>query len=333
MAFFRQKKEEADRQKQEEAEQRVERQATTHLRIAWPIVVIILGILTITALGTLVTIVTIHDVDILSTVALALAVVSFAAQLIVTLAQAQQSARLTGETMAALSEMRATTASLLSNQSGQFDRLLDVVAARAATAAAEDVVGDQGGGEEGREEQVSIIEDALQSALNEAISQIRQEAAKRSQPPPPPPESSAARLRRVREMRARNATEWDLLMDSFPTRENGEEAAAELRKLPPRTVRALIELGRSLRDKPTDKLSGQRRRIYQIQDGPFNGPPAWASQLERAGFVKIDPLESNPDLSPTRRNAVMLSTTPKGINALRILNAVGDPPEWAAGIQ
>jgi len=74
---------------------------------------VILGVISLASLGTLAVITSVKNVDELSTVALALAVVSFAAQLIVTLAQGQTSAQVNRETMAALTEMRATTNSLL----------------------------------------------------------------------------------------------------------------------------------------------------------------------------------------------------------------------------
>ncbi|WP_146766759.1 hypothetical protein [Micromonospora noduli] len=70
----------------------------------------------------------------LSTIALALAVLAFAAQLIVSLAQAQGSAqqltqteRVNSETQSALAEVRSTANALLTNQSDQFNKVLSAL--------------------------------------------------------------------------------------------------------------------------------------------------------------------------------------------------------------
>ncbi|MEU7570495.1 hypothetical protein [Micromonospora sp. NPDC049240] len=83
------------------------------------------------SLGTLAVIVSIKDVDVLSTIALALAVLAFAAQLIVSLAQAQGSAqqlsqteRINSQTQSTLAEVRSTAHALLTNQSDQFNKVL-----------------------------------------------------------------------------------------------------------------------------------------------------------------------------------------------------------------
>ncbi|MGY4900428.1 hypothetical protein ACWEEK_33255 [Micromonospora aurantiaca (nom. illeg.)] len=95
-----------------------------------------LGLLTVTimSLGTLSVVVGIKDVDILSTIALALAVLAFAAQLIVSLAQAQGSAqqltqteRVNSETRSALAEVKSTANALLTNQSDQFNQVLSAL--------------------------------------------------------------------------------------------------------------------------------------------------------------------------------------------------------------
>lgn len=93
---------------------------------------IVLLCVSVSCLASLVVVATITQVDALSTVALALAVLSFAAQLIVTLAQAQSSATQTretfainAETRAVLAELQAQGSALVSIQAGQFDKVLD----------------------------------------------------------------------------------------------------------------------------------------------------------------------------------------------------------------
>ncbi|MFL6144922.1 MAG: hypothetical protein ACJ72N_24035 [Labedaea sp.] len=90
-----------------------------------------LAIVTVVSLGTLAVVASVHDVDALSTIALALAVLAFAAQLIISLGQASagaqqisQSERINTETKAALAELRATSDSLLANQKDLIGHLL-----------------------------------------------------------------------------------------------------------------------------------------------------------------------------------------------------------------
>jgi hypothetical protein len=107
--------------------------------IPWTWLSLGLAVVAVTAIGTLAIIVSVKDVDVLSTIALALAVLAFAAQLIVSLAQAQGSAeqlnsteRINSETQATLADVRASARALLATQSHQFDRVLSA-ALRTAT--------------------------------------------------------------------------------------------------------------------------------------------------------------------------------------------------------
>src|SRR4051794_30757419 len=98
-----------------------------YMRVSWRAVAIGLLLLVVAVLATLAVVVSIHDVDLLSTVALALAILAFAAQLLVSLLQsnaqaAQLSAteRVNNETRALLSEISARSEALLTNQAGMF---------------------------------------------------------------------------------------------------------------------------------------------------------------------------------------------------------------------
>lgn len=102
------------------------------LSVPWSALSLALGVVAIASLGALVIVATVKDVDVLSTVALALAILAFAAQIIVSLAQSQASAqqlaaseRVNAETRGLLAQIGAQGASLLANQSGQFDRVLE----------------------------------------------------------------------------------------------------------------------------------------------------------------------------------------------------------------
>ncbi|WP_148272159.1 hypothetical protein [Micromonospora maris] len=104
------------------------------LHIPWSGLSLGLFAISMTSIGTLIVVVSIKDVDLLSTIALALAVLAFAAQLIVSLAQAQGSAqqltqteRVNTETKSALSEVKSTANALLTNQSDQFNKILSAL--------------------------------------------------------------------------------------------------------------------------------------------------------------------------------------------------------------
>lgn len=103
----------------------------SHLRVSWTWLSIGLTLVAGSAIGTLVVVSSVNDVDSLSTIALALAVLAFAAQLIISLAQgiagSQQLAnveRVNADTKSALAAVRAAVDSLLSNQSEHFSDLL-----------------------------------------------------------------------------------------------------------------------------------------------------------------------------------------------------------------
>jgi hypothetical protein len=145
-----------------------------------------LGLTTVTiaALGTLAVVAKKQGADTLSTIALALAILSFAAQLIVALAQAyngtlqvSQAGQVNADTRSSLAEIRATSQALLSNQREQFSEVLRAALKVAVPAAVQDVETAQaGGGDEGingesAHESSQDLEDRLIVRLNEALSQ------------------------------------------------------------------------------------------------------------------------------------------------------------------
>jgi hypothetical protein len=141
-----------------------------------------MAIITITALGTLAVVARKQNADSLSTIALALAVLSFAAQLIITLAQSYngtqqlaQADQVNAETKSSLSAIRATSDALLTTQRDQFSQVLHAALKAAVPAAVEDVTEaetDTAPGEESTafEERVAALERRLLIRIDEALS-------------------------------------------------------------------------------------------------------------------------------------------------------------------
>lgn len=146
---------------------------STGFSVPWGALSIGLATIAIGSLGTLVVIASIKDVDALSTVALALAVLAFAAQLIVSLAQANagaqqisQAERINAATQSALADLRATSKSQLENQKEIFAQVL-----RAALPAVAQEISDEAIASDEHETKfdVAAIESRLESAINRAL--------------------------------------------------------------------------------------------------------------------------------------------------------------------
>lgn len=135
------------------------------LTVPWRLVSVGLAVMTVAALAALVTVASINDADELSTVALALAVLAFAAQLVVSLAQGQaatrqeaENRRIASDTQAALAEIRASTAGLMTTVGTQYDRVLDAVLRTLPAAVAEQA-----------EDGVVIDREALRAQVEEEL--------------------------------------------------------------------------------------------------------------------------------------------------------------------
>lgn len=101
------------------------------LVVPWRKLAIGLGLVVVATLTALVVVVTVRDVEVLSTVALALAVLAFGAQLVTSLIQGQaagdqqaQAERINTETRALLASIDASTTGLRGTVERQFDSLL-----------------------------------------------------------------------------------------------------------------------------------------------------------------------------------------------------------------
>lgn len=137
--------------------------------------------ISVSCLASLVVVATITKADALSTVALALAVLAFAAQLIVTIAQAQSSAeqtrdtfRINAETKAVLAELQAQGKALVAVQSSQFEKLLDraINADTVGTAISNLAQGDEQSGDESPDPEAIALE--LRTLIEKSIEEQKQ---------------------------------------------------------------------------------------------------------------------------------------------------------------
>lgn len=286
--------------------------------VRWSVLSTILLVITLTSVGTLVVVTTVKGIDTLSTVALALAVLSFAAQLIVTLIQAQQASALSADTKSALTEMQATTGSLLANQRDQFGMVLKAALQQAIPAAVEDVsqtTGTDGSGD------AAELEQAINNRLDEALKEIERASSSRiaANARNAPLFPTAVPSARTQSRQAEN--EWRTLLSTFPGRDEGEPVVAVLRELTPRAISAL---GRLAGD---SGLVSSRKAAYTIRPDAIDNP---FDELVRAGLVSDDGSMASKIDDNLRR--VIYSLTPSGVVAARLLRATGERPEWAAGL-
>lgn len=150
-----------------------DRDSSPGFKVPWGALSIGLAAIAIASLGTLVVIASVQNIDALSTVALALAVLAFAAQLIVSLAQASagaqqiaQAERINAATQSALADLRATSQSQLANQKELFTQVLRAALPAVAQEISEDAAAADGSP---GEPNVADIEALLESALNRAL--------------------------------------------------------------------------------------------------------------------------------------------------------------------
>jgi hypothetical protein len=152
--------------------------ASAGFQVRWTWLTTVLSVVTVASLTTLVVVVSIKNVDLLSTVALALAVLAFAAQLIVSLAQAHaatsqltQSERINSETQSTLTDIRSSGQALLTNQTELVQRLLQAVLPRATEDAVRETVteGVDGTARIDADELASRVESKVRLALKDYI--------------------------------------------------------------------------------------------------------------------------------------------------------------------
>ncbi len=282
------------------------------LVLPWGWLTLGLGIVAIASLGTLAVIAKKQGADSLSTIALALAILSFAAQLIVALAQAlagtqqlSQADKVNADTRSSLAEIRATSSALLSNQSGQFSQVLNAALKVAIPAAVEDVTPDSAGDSDNVEGDRSAeeLERRLFVRLNEQLSKSG------SSLPNPAASSSpieSALLNRL---------------TTYPDEKRGKEAMKALNSLSSRTA---AMFGRN-----ADSISDQLRRgqasylLLAMRDGS-NELGGSTKELVNAGLF----MAKRTSQRGVESTVFRVSLTDLGIDAAGLILGQGIPPDW-----
>jgi hypothetical protein len=120
--------------------------------IPWQRIAFASGLVAVASLATLVVVTAVRESDVLSTVALALAILAFAAQLAIAIVQSQaaieQRGRLeeiNGDTRALLADISATTGGVLNTLQSQFERVLRHALGEAIPEAVDESVEGDGG--------------------------------------------------------------------------------------------------------------------------------------------------------------------------------------------
>ena len=208
------------------------------LTLPWGWLTLVLGIITITALGTLAVIAKKQGADTLSTIALALAILSFSAQLIITLAQAYngtmqiaQADRVNADTRASLAEIRATSNALLSTQREQFSEVLRAALKSAVPAAVEDVASPDGIEDDDRDKATKDLEERLLVRVNEALAAPSYTAPITEAPP------------------KRELPPIVTKLNNYPDEKRGRELLEILNSLPPRSAAYLGRNATLIRDR------------------------------------------------------------------------------------
>lgn len=274
----------------------------TGLVVSWQVLAVVLALVTVSSLTSLSIVATIKDVDALSTVALALAVLAFGAQLVGSIVQGQastqqmlQSERLNAETRSLLSEVRVTGQEIRATQSGLVDRLMGHVL-QAIPEAVEEVTATQADGDPA----------ALGQALVQDLSQRLQEEVGRAFTAPPHGLASGVTSDDQRAIE---------LLTTFPDEADGQRGLAVLAELSPAAKAALRGWGRFELSRRRAGLAFGRR--VDLEEDPSLGELLQHGLLERVdGAVALEGDEQHLVLSE------------QGRAVARLLLARGERPGW-----
>jgi hypothetical protein len=276
------------------------------LNVPWAVLSMVLAVVALATLGTLAVVVGIKEIDVLSTVALALAILSFASQIIVTLIQSQQVAALNADTKSALAEIKATTSSLLSNQRDQFDVVLKAVLRLAVPAAVQDLRDETAQTDQGEDSTVESSE--LSQELEERLIARFEEVLRSSTTQP--------RAGRVLPKVDRGSDDVRQLMRTFPDEAAGRRAREALDGLSPRALSTLDRIGQQL------KRTGNKDYIVTYHRKPTGMGMSFKELIEQ-GIIEE---ASAPALGEAGTARYRL--TPPGLLGARVLTGEGETPEW-----
>lgn len=288
------------------------------LTLPWPALSLALGVVAVGSLGTLAVVATLGQVDALSTVALALAILAFTAQIVVTLSQAHaaavqqtQVARVNTETRKLLAEISTQSEALLVNQRETFARVLEVALGSGAIKEAVSALADESAVDDSSEETTpdsGIDADALAERLEQNLKsafagfaaeslQIRRGPVKLTTSPE----------------RYRSYVEE---AESYPPEELGTKALETFRKLTPLEVAALA-----------------RRAIADLQRAKNGLPPqGWTLESSRRPstqrLVDLGLMEFKKGKVRGNKDGWIRTLTPSGRQVARFITARGKPPEY-----
>ena len=286
--------------------------ATSGLRVPWPLLSISLAVIAIGSLGTLVVIATIHKADTLSTVALALAILAFAAEIVVALAQSQASSqqlsdtgRVNSETRGLLTQIRAQSEALLTNQREQFAQVLTAALGREVIRTAVDQATGQ--------DDVALEEDSTpdQSAVDRAQLTDRLQSSI----------ASAIGIFGGQQSISRSADENAYMpfvqeMQTYPSEADGKRAYEVLRTLNP------FEWASFARRVESDLSRARRGLAPRGRVAKDDNLSSSSKSLERKGLIRYDAAQVNG------QDVKFRTLTPLGRAAGSFISATGPMPKW-----
>lgn len=277
------------------------------LVLKWGWLTLILSLAAVGAIGALVVVTSVQDIDTLSTVALALAILSFSAQLIITMIQSHQASQVNSDTRAALSDTKATTASLLANQREYFNLVFKAAMGQGASATIPDVdENDNAGSDDEPEAEVtSVPRDTLNSRLLETFLSM----------PSPASTSMTFSSPKINISSLSRDLEFKKLLDSFPEESEGRPIFESLKTMHPRTLGTLGKIVSQLHRQPRPDRTA---RFKRASDGPGYG---YRDLLERGWLEEVEEVSTG--------ETVAYRLTPEGLIAARILQGRGPLPSWA----
>lgn len=283
------------------------------LLVSWGGLSLGLSVVAIASLGTLAVIAKKQSADSLSTIALALAILSFAAQLIVALAQAyngtvqlSQADRVNADTRSSLAEIRATSNALLSNQREQFSEVLRAALNVAVPAAVEDVTPSDDGdsASEHIDSSTKDLEERLFVRLNEELARPGSSAT-----PGSTPTVTRAPL-----------PIYDQLT-TYPDEKPGKEALVALNRLSSRDAAMFGRNAFNIRDRAR---AGRSPSIVITRDKDQPGLVGATKRMVDAGLMSATELEPNPAGNTRYR----LTFTDLGTVAASLFLSSPPIPKW-----
>ncbi|MEU3456730.1 hypothetical protein ABZ671_24475 [Micromonospora sp. NPDC006766] len=264
------------------------------ITVSWRMVAFVCMLLAAGSTGTLAIVVPVKDVDTLSTIALALAILAFVIQIIIFVVQSWtsgqqmlQSEAINSDTRSLLTELRESAKSTNQLLANQYDKILERLLLTTERAVNETATT----GAVNLDELRSRLERDLRQALNEEIHS---------------PTRSSRMDRLSSEQRARLN-----YLETYPRPSQLDETLHILLGLSPLALATLLKFGR---DAMSSIINGRYEGFHRRDIGQA------ADELERLNLIAVA-----KDVS-LRGSEQLLVLTPAGRKAVRPLTAIGRPP-------